>query len=200
MLPDDVDTLAAERVSHPWLDAKEVPVILAAGRLSEVKNYPLLLEAFARMRDERDACLMILGDGESREEIERLVAASPHAEAICLAGAVSNVFPYMRGADLLVLSSDAEGFGNVLVEAMAVGTPVVSTDCPFGPREILEDGKWGRLVPVGDADALARAMSAELGAPRNRSVSRARAFTVSAKAAEYDALARVLMEERRGRP
>lgn len=195
VLPVDFLELAQEPVLHDWLVQKCVPVIVAVGRLSEVKNYPLMIEAFGLLRCSMDARLMIVGDGECRGDIEALIARSGHDQSIALVGQVGNPFPYMRDADLLVLSSNFEGFGNVLVEAMAVGTPVVSSDCPFGPREILEDGKWGRLVPAGDAAALAKAMREELTAPRGKGVTRAAEFTAAAKAEEYSRLAGSLINQ-----
>lgn len=195
VLPEDFEALSSEPVSHPWLIERTHQTILAVGRLSAVKNYPLLLKAFTRLREVLDARLIIVGDGECREEVEALVAGSPHRASIALLGAVANPYPLMRAADLLVLSSDFEGFGNVLVEAMAAGTPVVSTDCPFGPAEILEQGKWGRLAPVGDAAALAEAMREQLGTQRDLAVQRARAFSVEAAAAAYSRLLLDLIDE-----
>lgn len=196
VLPPDFEALADEPVAHPWLLDKAVPTIIAVGRLSAVKNYPLLLAAFSMLRGEVDARLIIVGDGECREEVEALIASSPHRDSITLLGEVANPYPHIRAADLLVLSSDFEGFGNVLVEAMVLGTPVVSTDCPFGPREILEAGKWGRLVPVGDAAALAQAMREELSGPRGLGISRARQFTEKTAAAAYGDLLRDVIDRR----
>jgi len=108
---------------------------------------------------------MILGEGEERPSLEALVRKLELEKHVALPGFVANPYKYMKRAAVFVLSSRWEGFGNVLVEAMATGTPVVSTDCPSGPAEILENGKWGRLVPVGDVSALALAIEAALDAP-----------------------------------
>ena len=152
---------AEEPVSHPWFE-EDVPVVLGVGRLTPQKNFDLLLRTFARLRREHDARLIILGDGNQRERLEARTEALGIEDCVDLPGFVSNPYPFMANASLFALSSDFEGFGIVLVEALACGCPVVSTDCPSGPREILEDGKWGRLVPVGDEEALAAAMRKSL--------------------------------------
>ena len=133
-------------------------VIVAAGRLSKEKDYPCLIRAFSMVRQKMDVHLVILGDGELRHELEELVSKIGLGADVTLPGFINNPFPLMKSADLFVLSSAWEGLPNVLIQAMACGTPVVSTDCRSGPSEILEDGKWGRLVPVGDPEALAEAM------------------------------------------
>ena len=131
------------------------PAIMAAGRLVPLKNYPLLLRAVARVLGEREVELYILGDGPERGSIERLAAALGIAGHVHLLGFQPNPYRYLAQADLFALSSDHEGFGNVLVEAMALGVPVVATDCPYGPREILAGGQYGLLVPPGDERVLA---------------------------------------------
>ncbi len=146
-----------EPVDHPWL-RQPVPVILAVGRLTRQKDFPTLLQAFALLRARREARLLILGEGEERPALEALCRELEIAEAVDLPGFVDNPRPFMAAASLMVLSSRWEGLGNVLIEALACGTPVVATDCPEGPREVLGDGAYGQLVPVGDAEALARAM------------------------------------------
>ncbi|WP_421952722.1 glycosyltransferase [Pelagibacterium sp.] len=139
-----------------WED--DDPLIVAAGRLVPQKDYPTLLHAFAHVRQHRRAKLVILGEGELRTSLQRMANELGVAEDVWLAGFVANPYPWMRRADLFVLSSSWEGLPTVLLEAMACGTRVVSTDCPSGPREILQDGRWGRLTPVGDPNSLARAM------------------------------------------
>lgn len=150
------------------------PRILGVGRLKRQKNYALLLHAFARL-GQPDARLMLLGNGEIEDELRMLAAALGVAGQVVLAGFQANPSPFYRTADLFVLSSDYEGFGNVIVEALACGTPVVSTDCPSGPAEILADGTFGTLVPVGDAEALARAVEEALVRPHDPDTLRARA-------------------------
>lgn len=155
----------SDPVSHPWFEQDMPPVILGVGRLTEPKDFPTLLRAFALVRQRVDARLMILGEGEERATLEQLASELKLQEYVALPGFVENPYAYMRRAALFVLSSRWEGLPTVLIEAMACGTPVVATDCPSGPREILEDGKWGRLVPVGNAEALAEAIVETLRQP-----------------------------------
>jgi len=149
---------AKENVVHPWFKPGQPPVILSAGRLTKQKDFPTLIRAFALVRAKHPARLMILGEGEERSKLEALVRELGLENDVSMPGFVENPYAYMARAAVFVLSSAWEGFGNVLVEAMAVGTPVVSTDCPSGPAEILEGGKWGKLVPVGDVEKLAEAI------------------------------------------
>ena len=151
-----------ESMDHPWFRSGEPPVILGAGRLVPQKNFSLLLDAFAAVRVRRAARLVILGDGQLRNELELAVRRFGLEDDVLMPGFVANPFKWMKGASLFVLSSDFEGLPGVLIQAMACGTPVVSTDCPSGPAEILEDGRWGRLVPVGDASRLSLAINAAL--------------------------------------
>ena len=151
---------ANEAVEHPWFSRGEPPVILSVGRLTKAKDYPTLIRAFALVHRERPARLMILGEGEERPKLEALIQELGLDDDVSLPGFVDNPYAYMARSAVFVLSSAWEGFGNVLVEAMAVGTPVVATDCPSGPAEILEGGKWGKLVPVGDIETLAGAIIA----------------------------------------
>lgn len=176
---------AEEPVEHPWFSPGESPVILGVGRLTAAKDYPTLIRAFALVRKERPARLMILGEGEERPKLEAIVRDMGLERDVALPGFVENPYKYMRRAGVFVLSSSWEGFGNVLVEAMAVGTPVVSTDCPSGPAEILEGGKWGRLVPVGDQEALAFAILAWLDEKRGRAAERVRFFVLEEIAEQY---------------
>jgi len=157
-----VTTLSKRPLQHPWYIDGSLPLIVAAGRLTRQKDYPMLLHAFALVRAHRPLRLIILGEGEARGELEALVRKLGLGDDVAMPGFVDNPFAWIRRSSLYVLSSDWEGFGNVLVEAMACGTPVISTDCPSGPAEILEKGLWGRLVPVGDVKALAEAMMATL--------------------------------------
>jgi glycosyltransferase involved in cell wall biosynthesis len=157
-----------EPVDHPWMGSglgqeRDRPVIVAVGRLKGQKDFPTLLRAFAALK--RPARLIILGEGPDREALERLRSELGLTDSVDLPGFTDNPYAWMRAADLFVLSSRYEGSPNVLVEAMAVGTPVVATDCPSGPRVLLRDGELGPLVPVGDSDALAAAMDRVLAAP-----------------------------------
>jgi glycosyltransferase involved in cell wall biosynthesis len=149
-------------VAHPWFQPHQPPVILGVGRLNEQKDFVTLIQAFAQVRQGRSARLMILGEGPERPRLEALIAELGLGDAVSLPGFVPNPYDYMAAAGLVALSSAWEGFGNVLVEAMAMGTPVVSTNCDSGPAEILVDGQYGQLVPVGDAGAMAGAICATL--------------------------------------
>lgn len=163
-----LDAKAAEPVDHPWFVPDAPPVVLGVGKLKPQKDFPTLLRAFALLRREREARLMILGEGPGRVALETLARELGVAGDVALPGFVANPFPYMANAGLFVLSSTFEGLPGVLVQALACGCPVVSTDCPGGSAEILEHGRYGSLTPVGDAEALARTMKATLDAPLDR--------------------------------
>lgn len=158
---------AAEPPAHPWFAADtRLPVVLALGRLEANKNFQVLIEAFARVRRERSARLAIFGEGPDRAELEERVRRLGLQDSVVLPGFVDNPYSCMARAAVVAVSSDWEGLPTVLIESLAVGTPVVSTDCPSGPREILQGGALGRLVPVGDVAALATAIRDALSAPR----------------------------------
>ncbi len=137
-------------------------VILTAGRLSGQKNHRMLVRAFAEVRKKQDVILVMLGEGAGKLEILREAKQAGVAEFVLMPGWVQNPYAYMSRADVFVLSSNYEGLPNALIEALACGCPVVSTDCPHGPSEILENGRWGRLTPLGDHQAMARAIIATL--------------------------------------
>lgn len=164
--------------------------IISVGTLKKVKNQALLIHAFAQLVEGLDARLMILGEGSLRGELVTLAHQLKIAHKLILPGFFADPAPFYRSADLFVLSSDSEGFGNVIIEAMACGLPVVSTDCPFGPAELLESGRYGRLVPVADGDALATAMAAALAAVPDRETLKRRAaeFSPDRAADQYLAL------------
>lgn len=147
-----------EDADHPWFTEGDLPVILSAGRLSEQKDFSTLLRAFNIARDIIPARLIILGEGAERNKLLKLIDDLNLSDLVSLPGFRVNPFAYMRKASLFVLSSAWEGLPNVLIQAMACGCPVVSTDCPTGPAEILDNGKFGPLVPVGDIGALAKAI------------------------------------------
>ena len=151
--------------AHPWFGQTGIPLILSAGELCGRKDFETLIRAFARVRAERPCRLMIIGRGAARERLLALAVNLDVAGDVALPGYVADPYAYMAHADLFAFSSRWEGLGFVLIEALAVGTPVVATDCPSGPREILGAGRYGRLVPVGDDGALARAMLATLDDP-----------------------------------
>lgn len=161
--------LAAEPLSHPWFAPGQPPVVLAIGRLTRQKDFSTLIRAFAALREHRPARLLILGEGELRGELEALAQSYRLTnDDLRLPGFVTNPFPYLARCAVFALSSRWEGLPSVLIEAMACGAPVVSTDCPSGPREILEEGRWGRLVPLGEVRSLAEAITSVLETPRDR--------------------------------
>ncbi len=162
VITPELAKLAAVPCNHPWFHPRELPVILGSGRFQRQKDFPTLIRAFARLRAERPCRLVILGEGGGRPKLEALVAELGLTGDVDLPGFQSNPFPFVARASLFVLSSAWEGSPNVLTEAMALGTPVVSTDCPSGPRELLDGGRLGPLVPVGDTPGLARAMAETL--------------------------------------
>ncbi len=149
-------------LQHPWLESRQPPVVIAAGRLRPQKDFPTLIQAFAQVRRNHLARLMILGEGPERLALEALVRELGLEQDISLPGFVANPYPYMARAALFVLSSRWEGLPGVLIEAMYCGVPLVATNCPSGPQEILKDGQYGQLVPVGDVAALARAIEMAL--------------------------------------
>lgn len=160
VIHNPVEIGSDERVAPLW-GGWQGPRILSVGRFKTAKNHRLLIDAFAKLVRRQDARLMILGDGELRHQIEKQVQFLGLQGKVILPGFAAPG-PYYRSADLFVMSSDHEGFGIALVEALQCGLPVVSTDCPAGPAEILDNGRYGELVPCGDADALAVAMERSL--------------------------------------
>jgi glycosyltransferase involved in cell wall biosynthesis len=178
---------AREDPGHPWFQAGQPPVILGAGRLTRQKDFSTLIRAFALLAPGTDCRLAIIGEGGERDNLERMVQKLELGGRVDLPGFAPNPMSYMARASLFVLSSAWEGFGNVLVEAMAAGTSVVSTDCPSGPREILLDGALGPLVPPGDPAALAEAIQIALERPTDSEALRQRAddFRVEVAAERY---------------
>jgi glycosyltransferase involved in cell wall biosynthesis len=150
---------------HPWFGDPATPLVLGIGELGKRKDFPTLVRGFARLRTRRPCRLMILGRGSQREHLLALAADLGVSADVALPGFVDDPYPYLAHADLFAFTSRYEGLGFVLIEALALGTPVVSTDCPSGPREVLAGGRNGRLVPVGDDAALAAAMADTLANP-----------------------------------
>ena len=166
VISDNLLALAQEPVDHPWIVNRDRPVLVSAGRLERHKGFMTLLRAFARLREKLEARLIVLGDGSMREALEAELVRLGIKDDVELIGFKKNPFRFMKQADLFVLASEYEGLPNVLVQAMALGTRIVSTDCRTGPAEILCNGKFGRLVPVGDEELLASAMQESLQKPR----------------------------------
>lgn len=148
-----------------WLLDLRPPLLFSAGRFARQKDFPTLIRAFGLLRQQRDARLILLGEGPEQAVMEQLIADLDLSDSLFVAGFQKNPFVWIKHASVFVLASRWEGFGNVLTEAASLGVRIVSTDCPSGPAEILEDGKWGRLVPPGDPQALADAMGAALDDP-----------------------------------
>ena len=180
--------LAGEPPDHPWFcDGGPAP-ILGVGELSERKDFATLLRAFARLRGERrTARLVVLGEGRRRAELEQLARTLGIADAVSLPGFVANPYCYMARAAAFALCSRWEGMPVVLIEALALGTPAVACDCPSGPREVLADGRYGPLVPIGDDAAFATALEGVLREPLPPALLQeaVRGYTVEASADAY---------------
>ncbi|MEP0855205.1 glycosyltransferase [Trichocoleus sp. DQ-U1] len=183
----DLFKKASELVEHPWFEPGQPPVILGVGRLEKQKDFPSLIRAFAQVQQQRPARLMILGEGTERSQLEALVQELGIASNVALPGFVANPYAYMASSAVFVLSSLYEGLPTVLIEAIAMGTRVVSTDCPSGPEEILANGKYGQLVSVGDVKGLAEAIATTLDKPSDSEALRLRAdeFSLEKSVAQY---------------
>ena len=165
VVTDDLAARAAEPLDDPWFAAGAPPVVLGVGRLERQKDFATLIRAFARVRAGRAARLVVLGEGRERAQLEALIRQLGLEGDVRLPGFVANPFAYMARAGVFVLSSAWEGMPGALIQALACGAPVVSTDCESGPREILGT-RHGRLVAVGDTEAMAEAIGASLDGPR----------------------------------
>lgn len=195
----DIETHANSAAStHGWLEDKRVPVIISAGRMEAQKDFANLLRAFSKVRSRRLAKLVIIGEGSQQRQLEALAIELGIDQDLAMPGFQKNPFVWFAKADVFVMSSIHEGFPNVLVECMACGTPVVSTDCPSGPSEILEGGVYGPLVPVGDHAALAEAIEQQLDNPISVDwlKARAREFSIEASCSAYWDLIENLMRQR----
>lgn len=207
--PTDIDRIRRE-AEKPLPEALEAcfrkPVILGVGRLEQQKNFPLLIEACAILRRRgRHFSLCLVGRGSQRERLEKLARDSGMEGHIHFAGYQPNPYALMARSAALALSSNHEGNPNVLIEALCVGIPVVATNCPSGPEEILCGGAYGRLVPMNDAQALADALEATLDAPSDAAKiaagkRRAEDFSLGTAAAAWQDLILATAEERRGKP
>ncbi len=179
VVTSDLMSRAREPLDHPWFVPGAPPVVLGVGRLAAQKDFRTLLRAFARVRAARRVRLLVLGEGRKRKELEALAVELGIADDVAFPGFADNPFAYMARAAVFALSSGYEGLPGVLIQAMACGCPVVSTDCPSGPREILQDGAQGPLVPVGDDRAMADAILAVLQTPPSREKLKGRAADFS---------------------
>lgn len=183
---EEIDRMALEKLTDDYFNV-DIPVILGVGRLEDSKDFRTLIRAFSLVRRQRPARLVILGEGSQRRVLQGLIDELQVSEDGRLMGFVANPISYMQHAKVFVLPSLYEGFGRVIIEALAVGTPVVATDCPSGPREILEDGKYGTLVPVQNPERLAEAICTTLDHPLPAKLLRERAedFDINKLAIEY---------------
>jgi len=190
VVADDFTADALGPADHPWLVAEGPPVILAVGRLEPQKDFSCLLDAFAQLAPDTDARLIILGEGWQRHALQQQAQRLGIADRLDLHGWVAEPRVYLKTAALFVSSSRYEGLPGALIEALSCGCPVIATDCPSGPREILNHGEWGRLVPVGNAECLAHAIRATLDEPplRANQAERGRFFSVSAAVTSYERL------------
>nr|WP_281259300.1 glycosyltransferase [Salinigranum rubrum] len=183
MIPNPVVTDDLKRQKElpvdEWFEQLDEPIIISVGRLVPKKDYPTLLQAFRQLRENTAATLVIIGDGRSRPDLEALADELGINDYVVFAGELQNPFPYMSQSSVFALPSATEAFGNVIVEAMACGCPVVATRSSTGPVKILNNGEYGRLTPVGDANAMAEALRAELAAPTSKSALQARAMDFS---------------------
>ena len=175
VVTDELFTAMRASVDHPWLEPGQPPLVVNAARLAPNKDHATLLRAFALARLERPLRLLILGDGEERPRLERLVRELEIEDDVELPGFSRNPYPYLSGADLYATASTSEALPTAMIEALACGTPVVATDCRSGPAEVLDGGRFGRLVPERDAQALARAMLKTLERPPDPDELRSRA-------------------------
>lgn len=174
-------------VPHPWLDDGGSPVILGVGRFSKQKDFATLVRAFALVRAQRPCRLLLIGEGEERAYLEGIAGQSGHGADIAMPGFCAEPFAAMRACAVFVLSSRYEGLPNVLIEAIACGAPVVATDCPSGPKDVLDGERFGPLVPVGDERAMAAAINRILDEPPDREILAARGmdFTVDRSLDHY---------------
>lgn len=190
--PVDISTIqsgAEEPVDREWLDDPEIDPIVAVGRLKASKDFATLLRAFATLHERRPATrLVVVGKGTERERLEALADELGVADSVTFTGYTDNPYAYMARASVFAMPSKVEGLPTVLIEALACGCPIVSTDCQYGPREILEDGRYGRLTPVGDADQMADTICDALDdpTPPERSRERAQHFSMAAGADRYE--------------
>ncbi len=166
---DRLRALAHEPVDQPWFQRREVPIIVGLGELTHRKGFDTLIQAFTILRRGKPLKLFIMGRGKARAELEELVREMKLTEDVQFYGFVNNPFSYLGKANLFVQASRYEGFGMALLEALTLGVPVVATDCPSGPREILQNGRFGSLVPLGDSAAMAKQMGLTLDAPHDPS-------------------------------
>lgn len=187
VIPDTLLTTTPAAPDHPWLKEKTSAVILGVGELSDRKDFATLIRAFAQLQCEPSPRLIILGKGKKKDELVTLCDELGVSERVDFPGHVPDPYAFMAHANVFAFTSRWEGLGFVLIEALAMGCPVVSTDTPSGPSEILQDGKFGPLVPVGDVTQLARELEKIIAQPPKKTwlQQAAQPYTVSAAADAY---------------
>jgi glycosyltransferase involved in cell wall biosynthesis len=178
---------AAEVVEDPWLEDVSIPLIITIGRLQKMKAHETLIKAFKVVKKKVNCRLMIIGEGEEQESLEKLIDNLELTSSVKLMGGMENPYPYLKAAEVFVLTSVYEGFGNVLVEALSLGKKVVSTDCVGGPAYILNHGEFGTLVKVGAVQDIAQALIDNVGAvvDKERLIRRAKEFSVDFVGRKY---------------
>ena len=179
--------LQHETIDHPWFASSSDPLIMGMGGFRTQKDFSTLIRAFARLRKSRPCRLILAGKGRQEKRLVRLCQELGIENDVLFPGFIDNPYPWLKRADLFVLSSLWEGSPNVLTEALALGTPVVATDCQSGPGEILQDGKYGELVPLGDPQAMCEAMARTLDKPlgSEQLAEAARDYTLQASTRSY---------------
>lgn len=200
VITPDLERLAVQPIDHPWFLHDGIPVIVGVGGLRRQKDFATLIRAFSLLTRHRSARLLILGRGRQEQRLRELVDELDVGEDVHFAGFVDNPYPYLARSNLFALSSRWEGSPNVLTEALALGTPVVATDCRSGPREILQDGRLGPLVPVGDPESMAEAMARMLDAPTESAQLRTAVaeYTLEQNAKHYHRILSDLVERHDG--
>lgn len=190
---DHIHHLAKETNNEPWLAEKSIPVLISIGRLEQEKNFSFLLDVFQTLRKKRKARLIILGEGSERQSLEKQIIANGMQNDVKLLGVKTNPYPYIANADILLCVSKYEGFNITLAESLACGTPVISTNCPYGPAEILDNGTYGQLIPPGDRDGMVNAIIRAIDFPetlpsKEKLAERAHHFSVEKIFSEYQEL------------
>jgi len=183
IVSSEIQNLSKTSTGDPWLRENSLPIIIGIGELCARKDFGTLIRAFSQLLPKKPSRLLILGEGRQRQKLQGLIKELGLIDKVRMPGFVKNPFPYIKRASVLALSSTCEGLGVVLIEALALGTPVVSTDCPSGPREILRNGEVGPLVPIGDANAMAKAILSVLEAPPDPKLLKEAALPYSVKQA-----------------
>lgn len=183
----ELKELAKQSITHPWFSPSAPSIIIGIGRLGRAKNFSLLIKAFAIVEKQIQCHLIILGEGRANNRLNNLIKNLNLTQKAQLLGYVNNPYAYLSRSSLFVLSSNWEGSPNVLIEALTLGIPVVSTDCESGPREILQHGKIGKLVPINNIESMANAMITTLKSPTetNRLIQATRNYTMENSAIEY---------------